>query len=166
MMIKIFDESVEINHNLNWSSISDHLYRILILGGSVSGKTNVLLNLTNYQPTDIDKIYLYFKDSFESKYQLLINWREKAWVKQFNLSKALINYSQTIDNIYQNLEDPTNKIKVLIAFDDIIANTETNKKLNHISLKGPLNVLTSGTCREPAVDLQGTLRGTLQTLII
>ena len=43
-MMKNYDESVEINHNPNWPYIPDHLYRILIIGSSVSGKTNVLLN--------------------------------------------------------------------------------------------------------------------------
>ena len=47
-------------HNSNWPYIPDHPYRILIVGGSGSGKTNALLNLINNQP-DIDKIYLYEK---------------------------------------------------------------------------------------------------------
>ena len=55
-----------IKHNLNYPYIPDHPYRILIIGGSGSGKTNVLLNLINNQP-DIDKIYLYAKDSYEGK---------------------------------------------------------------------------------------------------
>ena len=70
------DQSVEINHNPNWSYTPDHPYRILIIVGSGLEKTNVLLNLTKHQRPDIDKIYLYVKDSFESKYQLLINGRE------------------------------------------------------------------------------------------
>ena len=48
--------------------IRDHPYRILIIGGSGSGKTNALLNLINNQ-ADIDKIYLYTKDPFKAKYQ-------------------------------------------------------------------------------------------------
>ena len=59
-------------HNTNWPQISDHPYRILIVGGSGSGKTNSLFNLISQQP-DIDKIYLYVKDSYEEKCQLLIN---------------------------------------------------------------------------------------------
>ena len=43
-------------HNKNWSYIPDHPYRILIIGGSGSGKTNLLLNLIENQP-DVDKIY-------------------------------------------------------------------------------------------------------------
>ena len=54
-------------HNLNLSEIPDHPYRILIVGDSGSGKTNVLLNLINHEP-DIDKIYLYAKDPYEAKY--------------------------------------------------------------------------------------------------
>ena len=73
MMTKNYDESVEINHNPNWSYILDHPYRILIIGGSVSGNNNVLLNLIKHQRPDIDNIYLFFQDPFESKYQLLIS---------------------------------------------------------------------------------------------
>ena len=74
--MKNYDQSVEINHNPNWSYITDNHYRILIIGGSGSGKTNVLLNVIKHQQPDTDIIYLYIKDSFESKYQLLINGRE------------------------------------------------------------------------------------------
>ena len=72
-----FDEYKNENkkeHNLNWPNIPDHPYRILIIGGSGTGKTNALLNLINNQP-DIDKIYLYAKDPYEDKYQYLINMR-------------------------------------------------------------------------------------------
>ena len=44
-------------HNLKWPYILDHPYRVLIIGGSGSGKTNLLLNVINNKP-DIDKIYL------------------------------------------------------------------------------------------------------------
>ena len=67
------DQSVKINHNPNWSYIPDHPYKILIIGVLSSCKTNVLLNLIRHQRPDIDKIYLYVKDPFKSKYQLLIN---------------------------------------------------------------------------------------------
>ena len=54
-----YDQSVEINHNSNWPYITDHPYRILIIGGSGSGKTNVLLHLIKKsQRPDIEKIYL------------------------------------------------------------------------------------------------------------
>ena len=66
--IKKYDQSVEINHNPNWPYITDHPYRILINGGSRSGKTNVLLNLVKDQLQDVDKSYSYVKYPFESKY--------------------------------------------------------------------------------------------------
>ena len=47
----------KIGHNSKWPHYPDHPYRILIVGGSGSGKTNALLNLINNQP-DIDKIYM------------------------------------------------------------------------------------------------------------
>ena len=75
-----FDDYANENktkHNLEWQYIPNHLYRILIIGGSGSGKTNVLLNLINNQP-DIDKIYSYAEDPYESKYQFLINERKST----------------------------------------------------------------------------------------
>ena len=91
----------------------------------------MLLNLIKNKPSDIDKIYLYVKDLFESKYHLLINRREKKWNKknQKNL-REFTDYSQTIADIYKNLEDynPTKKWRVLIVFDDNIADMESNKK--------------------------------------
>ena len=47
-------------NNEKWPYIPDYPYRILIIGGSGSGKTSALLNLVNEQD-DIDKIYLYAK---------------------------------------------------------------------------------------------------------
>ena len=66
--MKNYDLSVEINHNRNWPYIHDHPYRILIIGGSGSAKTNVLLKLIKYQRPDTDTIYLYVKNPFQSKY--------------------------------------------------------------------------------------------------
>ena len=68
-------------YNSNWPYIPDHPCRILIIGGSGSGKTNALLNLINNQP-DIDKIYSYAKDPYKAKYQFLFNKRENA-IKTF-----------------------------------------------------------------------------------
>ena len=65
-----FDGVIKENtkeHNPNWPQILDYPYRILIIGGSGSGKTNSLFNLINKEP-DIDKIYLYAKDPYEVKY--------------------------------------------------------------------------------------------------
>ena len=90
-----FDDYTNENktkHNLDWPYIPDHPYRILIIGGSRSGKTNALLNLINRQP-DIDKIYLCAKDPYELKYQYLINKRESIGINHFDDHKAFIEYS-------------------------------------------------------------------------
>ena len=68
-------------------------------------KTNVLVNLIKYQLPDIDKIYLHFKDSFQLKYQLLIDGRKKVGIKKLKNLKAFIERSQTTDDVYQKLED-------------------------------------------------------------
>ena len=73
--------------NPNWPYVPDNPYTILIIGGSGSGKTNALLNLINNQP-GIDKIYLYAKDLYEPKYQLLIDKRESTGLKHFDDPKV------------------------------------------------------------------------------
>ena len=80
-MIDNYDQSVKINHTPNWSHIPDHPCRILIINGSGSGKTTVLLNLIKHQRPNIDKIYSYVMDPFESKYELPINKREKVGIE-------------------------------------------------------------------------------------
>ena len=104
---------------------------ILIIGGSVSGKTNALLNLIENQP-DIDKIYLYAKDLYEAKYQYLIHIREKVGLNHFNDPKAFIEYSHDMQNVYKNIGEYNidKEHKILIVFDDIIADMINNKKLN------------------------------------
>ena len=96
---------LKINLNPNWSYIPDHPYRILIIGGLESGRTNVIFNLVKYQGPDIDKIYLYLSDPFKSKYQLLINGKEKVEIENLKNPKDFIDYLQTINDIYGNLED-------------------------------------------------------------
>ena len=88
--MKNYDELVEINHDLNWPYIPDHPYRIIITDGSESGKINVLLNLIKHQWPDIDEIYLYVKDPFESNYQLLFKRREKVGMKKRKIRKNLL----------------------------------------------------------------------------
>ena len=100
-----FDEYTNGNkteHNSKWPYIPDHPYRILIAGGSGSGKTNALLNLINNQP-DIDKIYLYEKVLYEAKYQYLINKREKVVLDDFRDPKAFIEYSNDMQDVYKNI---------------------------------------------------------------
>ena len=125
-----FDDYVNENktgHNKNWP------YRILIIGGSGSGKTNLLLNLIENQP-DIDKTYLYAKDTYEAKYQYLINKREDVGINHFNDTKAFIEYSNDMHSIYKNIDEhnPDKENKILIVFDDMMADIIHNKKLNSI----------------------------------
>ena len=75
-----------------------------------SGKTNALLNLINHEP-DIDVIYFYAKDPYEVKYQLLINKRESTGLKCFSDSKAFIEHSNDMGNIYKRFEKNTIQIK-------------------------------------------------------
>ena len=91
-------------HNEKWPYIPDHLYRILIIGGSGSGKTNTLLNLINEQ-NDIDKIYLYARDLNEPKYKILIKKCEDARIKHLNDPNAFIKCSNTMDDVYENIND-------------------------------------------------------------
>ena len=102
----------------------------MIVEGSGSGITNALLNLINQEP-DIDRIYLYAKDPYEAKYQLLINKRESTSLKYLNDSKAFIEYSNDMDDIYKNIQEynPNKKRKIFIVFDDVIPDmlSNTNK---------------------------------------
>ena len=105
--MKNFDEYTnenKIKHNPDWPYIPDHPYRILIIGGSGSGKTNTLLNLINNQ-SDIDKIYLYVKDLYEDKYQYLINKIKGVGINHFNNSKAFIEYLNDTHDVCRNNND-------------------------------------------------------------
>ena len=115
-------------HNEKWPYIPDHPYRILIIGGSGSGKTNALLNLINEQ-NDIYKICLYANDLSEPKYEYLIKKRENAGIKHLNEPNALIECSDTMDGVYININDynPRRKSKILIVLDDMIADSKDNK---------------------------------------
>ena len=131
-----FDEYTNentIKHNPNWSYIPDHPYRILIIGGLGTGKTNALLNLIQNQPY-IDKIYLYAKDPYEAKYQFLINKRESVGTNHLNDTKAFIEYFNDMHKVYENIDNynPDKENKILIVFDDMIEDMIKNKELKSI----------------------------------
>ena len=107
----------------------DYPYRILIIGGSRSEKTNTLLNLINEQ-NDIDKIYLYARNLNDQTYKILIKKRKDAGIKHSNNPNAFIKCSNTMDDVFENIHDynSSRKRKILIVFDDMIADTRTNKK--------------------------------------
>ena len=106
------------------------LCRMLIIGTSASGKTNALINLIQQDNDNfIDKIYFYAKYVSETKYQFLIKKRQDAGIKNLNDPGAFIEYSNTMDDVYNNIDNynPERKRKILIVFDDMIANIMTNK---------------------------------------
>ena len=82
-------------------------------------KKNAILNPIDNE-LDIDKIYLYAKDPYKAKYQLLTNKRESTGLKYFNDSKAFTDFSNDMDDIDKNIEqyNPNKKRKILIVFDD------------------------------------------------
>ena len=116
-------------HNKKWSCIPDHPYRILVISGSGSRKTNAFLHLIKEQD-DIDKLYLYAKNLTEPKYEFLIKKREYAGIKHFSDPNAFIECSNTVDDVYENIDDynPNKQRKILIVFDDMIVDIMTNKK--------------------------------------
>ena len=106
---------------------------MLIIGPSGSGKTNTLLHLiNNLHP--IDKIYLYAKDISEPKYEYLINKREQPGIKNLNNPHAFIEYSDDMDNVLVDINNHNKNRdkKVLIVFDDMIADIEYNKNFKRI----------------------------------
>ena len=89
------------------------------------------------QQDDIDKIFLYVKDLSEPKYEFLIKKCEDAGIKHLNDSNAFIECFNTMNDVYENIDDYNSSIKrkVLIVFDDMIAEIMTNKKFQTI-IKG------------------------------
>ena len=95
-------------------------------------KTNYLLNSIQKDNNIIDKINLYAKNLEEPKYQFLTEKREKAGLKNLNDKNTFIEYSSTMDDIYDDINDynKKRKRKVLIVFDDMISHVMSDKKLN------------------------------------
>ena len=96
-------------------------------------KNKCIISLIGNQP-DIDKIYFYAEDPYEAKYQYLINKREGVGIDHFNDPKAFIEYSNDMHDVYKNIDEynPDKENKILIVFDDVIADMIHNKMLNSI----------------------------------
>ena len=119
--------------NKNENKNNDWLFRMLIIGPSGSGKTNNLLHLiNNLHP--IDKIYLYAKAIHGPKYKYLINKREQAGIKNLNDPHAFIEYSGDMNDALDdnNNYNKNRDKKVLIVFDDMIADIEYIKNFKRI----------------------------------
>ena len=126
-------DNIVSNKKKNSSENDDWPFRMLIIGPSGSGKTNTLLYLIDkFHP--IDKIYLYAKDTDEEKYQCLINKREQAGIKNLNDPHAFIEYSSDMNDVLEDINNYNKKRdkKVLIVFDDMIADIEYNKNFKRI----------------------------------
>ena len=100
-------------HNEKWPSIPDHPYRILIIGGSGSSKTNTFLNLIKEQDNDdlIDKMYLYANDLSEPKYEFLIKKCKNAGTEHLNDPNAFTECSNTMDDVHEDIDDYNPSIK-------------------------------------------------------
>ena len=106
---------------------------MLIIGPSGLGKTSTLLYLIDkFHP--IDKIYLYAKDTDEEKYQYLINKREQAGIKNLNDPHTFIEYSDDMNDVLEDINNYNKKRdkKVLITFDDVIADIMRSEKFKAI----------------------------------
>ena len=119
--------------NKNENKDNNLPFFILIIGPSGSGKTNTLLHLiNNLHP--IDKLYLSAKYLSEAKYEYLINKREQAGIKNLNEPKGSIEYSSDMDDVLDNINNynKNRDQKVLIVFDEMIADIEYNKNFKRI----------------------------------
>ena len=108
-------------------------FRMLIIGPSDSGKTNTLLHLiNNLHP--IDKMYLYANNIHEPKHEYLINKREQTGIKNLNDPHDFIEYSDDMNDVLDDINDcnKNRDKKVLIVFDDMIADIEYNKNFKQI----------------------------------
>ena len=126
-------DNIASNKNTSSSEDNNWLFRMLIIGPSGSGKTNTLLHLIN-KLYPIDKIYLYAKDLHEPKYGYLINKREQARMKNLNDPDAFIEYSDDMNDVLDDINNynKNRDKKVLIVFDDMIADIEYNKNFKRI----------------------------------
>ena len=126
-------DNVASNKKKSSSENDDWPFRMLIIGPSGSGKTNTLLHLID-KLHPIDKIYLYAKDTDEDKYQYLINKREQVGIKNLTDPHAFIEYSSDMNDVLEDINSYNKKRdkKVLIIFDDMIADIMRSKKFKAI----------------------------------
>ena len=77
---------------------------------------------------------MYVKDPYEAKNQFLINKRENTGFQHFNDPRAFIEYSNDLQDVHKNIEEynTVKECKIIILFDDMIADMINNKKLNSI----------------------------------
>ena len=126
-------DNIVSNKNTSSSEHNNWPFRMLIIGPSGSGKTNTLLHLIDkFHP--IDKIYLYAKDTDEEKCQYLKNKREQVGIKNLNDPYAFIEYSNDMNDVLEDINNynKNRDKKVLIIFDDIIADIMRTEKLKAI----------------------------------
>ena len=105
----------------------------MIIGRSGSEKSNPLLNLISQQD-DIDKIYLYAKNLSEPKYGFLIKRLKNVGINYLNDPNVFSECSNKINGVYENTDhySSNRQRKILIVFDDMIADIMTNKKFQAI----------------------------------
>ena len=126
-------DNIVSNKKKSSSENDDWLFRMLIIGPSCSDKTNILLHLIDkFHP--IDKIYLYAKNTYEDKYQYLINKREQAGIKNLNDPYAYIEYLNDMNDVLEDINNynKNRDKKVLIIFDDMIADIMRSQKFKAI----------------------------------
>ena len=126
-------DNIVSNNNTSSSEDNNWPFRMLIIGPSGSGKPYTLLHLiNNLHP--IDKTYLYAKDIHEPKYEYLINKREQAGIKNLNDAHAFIEYSDDVNDVLDDINNynKNRDKKVLIVFDNMIADIEYNKNFKQI----------------------------------
>ena len=126
-------DDIVSNKKKSSSEHNDWPFRMLIIGPSGSGKTNTLLHLkNNFHP--IIKIYLYAKDTDEKKYQYVINKREQAGIKNLNDPHVFIEYWNYMNDVLEDINNynKNRDKKVLIIFDDMIADITRSEKVKAI----------------------------------
>ena len=126
-------DNIVSNKNTGFSEDNNWPFGMLIIGPSGSGKTNTLLHLIN-NLYPIDKIYLYAKDIHKPKYEYLINKREQVGIKNLNDLHTFIEHLDDMNDVLDDINNynKNRDKKVLIVFDDMIADIEYSKNFKRI----------------------------------